>query len=173
MFSPNQHQAINPSNNFIIEILYMETIIPHTLQEVTINYKPSHNSSSLHKIATSKEAIDVLRLIWSDRMNYVEEMYLLLLNRGGCLIGYCKLSQGGTSSTIVDVKMILQVAIKANAHSLILAHNHPSGNIKPSEADLLLTRRVKESCKLMDIALLDHVILTTESFYSFADEGGM
>jgi len=82
-------------------------------------------------------------------------------------------SVGGLTGTIVDVRNILQTALKANACSVILAHNHPSGNPNPSEADIQITRRVNEAAKIMDIQVLDHLILLTEGYYSFADEGRM
>ena len=72
---------------------------------------------------------------------------------------------------MVDVKLLLASAIKANTSSIIVAHNHPSGNLKPSENDLRLTRRIKEGAKLLDITLLDHVIVTKDTYYSFADDG--
>jgi len=82
-------------------------------------------------------------------------------------------SVGGLTGTIVDVRNILQTALKANACSVILAHNHPSGNQNPSDADIQITRRVNEAAKIMDIQVLDHLILLTEGYYSFADEGRM
>jgi len=82
-------------------------------------------------------------------------------------------SVGGLTGTIVDVRNILQTALKANACSVILAHNHPSGNPNPSDADIQITRRVNEAAKIMDIQVLDHLILLTEGYYSFADEGRM
>jgi len=87
------------------------------------------------------------------------------------LLGIYPLSKGGVSGTMVDVKLLLASAIKANTSSIIVAHNHPSGNLKPSENDLRLTRRIKEGAKLLDITLLDHVIVTKDTYYSFADDG--
>ena len=104
-------------------------------------------------------------------MQHVEETYALLLNRANKALGFSKISVGGTTGTIVDIKVIFQTALKSNASSIILCHNHPSGNLKPSEADIKITRSIKEAGKLMDIPLADHLIITDESYYSFADEG--
>ena len=82
------------------------------------------------------------------------------------------LSKGSTCGSIVDVKVILQYALKANASSIIAAHNHPSGNREPSEADRKITERIKKACELLDVSLLDHlIILQDERYYSFSDEG--
>ncbi|MCW3071308.1 MAG: repair protein [Bacteroidetes bacterium] len=89
------------------------------------------------------------------------------------MLGFSKISQGGLSGTVVDAKVVFQVALKANASSILLAHNHPSGNLKPSEADLMITKNIREAGKLMEIPLVDHIILTDEGYYSFADEGSL
>ena len=81
-----------------------------------------------------------------------------------------KISQGGVSGTITDIRIILQSAFSKLASAMILAHNHPSGNLKPSEADLKITKKIKDAAKLMDIAVLDHIIVGDESYLSFADE---
>jgi DNA repair protein RadC len=145
--------------------------ITNRLSEVFVSYSPRVKPSQLPQISTSKEANECFREIWSNQMSYREEAYMLLLNRCNKVLGYSLLSVGGTTGTIVDVKVIFQTALKSNAHALILAHNHPSGNNKPSETDLRITKEVKEAGKLLGIQLLDHLILTEEGFYSFADEG--
>ena len=145
----------------------METI----LSEISINYKPNIKTSELPKIICSKDAVKHFREVWSDKMEYLEETYLLLLNRANKVLGFSKISIGGTAGTVVDTKVIFQTALKANASSIILCHNHPSGNLKPSEADIKLTRTIKEAGKIMDIPMSDHLILTDEGYFSFADEG--
>ena len=109
--------------------------------------------------------------VWSDKLQHVEETYILLLNRANKALGYSKISLGGISGTVVDTKIVFQTALKANASSVILCHNHPSGNLKPSEADIKITKVIKDAGKIMDIPLVDHIIITDEGFYSFADEG--
>ena len=142
-----------------------------TLSEISINYNPSMKLSTLPKILTSKDAEQQFRSLWSDKMNYIEEMYLLMLNRANKVLGFTKISQGTTTGTVVDAKVIFQTALKANACSIILCHNHPSGNLRPSEQDIRITKNIKDAGKLMEISLYDHLILTGEGYYSFADEG--
>ena len=96
---------------------------------------------------------------------------VLFLNQANQVLGYTQISEGGITETSVDVRMILQAALLTNSVSLILAHNHPSGNLKPSTLDIELTRCIKEAAKLMRINVLDHIIMTSESYYSFSDEG--
>ncbi|MBI4947121.1 MAG: JAB domain-containing protein [Bacteroidetes bacterium] len=143
------------------------------ISEIEINYKPLKKTSDLTKVTTSRDASDFFRQIWSERMQYVEEFYVLLLNRSNLIIGYLKLSEGGTNGTVVDAKIVFQASLKANAQAIILCHNHPSGNLKPSEADIGLTKKIKQAGITMDIPVLDHVILTYEGYFSFADEGLM
>ncbi len=147
--------------------------ITNKLSEVFVSYSPRVKPSQLPQISNSKEVNECLRSIWSDKMNYREEAYLLLLNRCNKVLGYSLLSVGGTTGTIVDVRVIFQTALKVNAHAIILSHNHPSGSLKPSENDIKITKEVKEAGKFLGIQLLDHLILTEEGFYSFADEGLM
>ncbi len=142
-----------------------------TLCEISINYQYKNKLSELPKVVTSRDAEKQFRAIWSDRLQYIEEMYLMLLNRANRVLGYSKISLGGTSGTIVDTKVVFQTALKSNASSIILCHNHPSGNLKPSEADQKITKSLKEAGKIMDIVLIDHLIITDEGYFSFADEG--
>jgi DNA repair protein RadC len=100
-----------------------------------------------------------------------EEFWVVFLNRSNKIIDKQKISQGGISGTVTDVRIILKMAIEKFATSLILCHNHPSGNNKPSDADITITKKIKESGILMDITLLDHLIITDGNYYSFADEG--
>lgn len=93
------------------------------------------------------------------------------MNRSNNTIGYAKISQGGVAGTVVDVKIIAKYAIDTLASSVILAHNHPSGNTQPSRADKDITQKIKDSLKLFDISVLDHIILTEDEYFSFADEG--
>lgn len=142
-----------------------------TLSEISINYKPLFKLSERPKVVTSKDAEKQFRALWSDKIQYVEEMSILLLNRANKVLGFAKISIGGTTGTVVDTKVIFQTALKANANAIILCHNHPSGNLSPSEADIKITKNVREAGKIMEINLLDHLIITDEGYYSFADEG--
>ena len=98
-------------------------------------------------------------------------MWCCTLNRASKVIVSYQLSKGGITGTIADVRLILSVALKTLATGLILAHNHPSGNLKPSEADIQLTQKVKDAAKLMDIEVLDHMILSSNGYFSFTDDG--
>src|ERR1700746_1941071 len=103
-----------------------------TLSEISINYKPKIKLSELPKVVTSKDAENQFRALWSDKLQHIEEMYMMLLNRANKVLGFSKISGGGTTGTIVDTKVVFQIALKSNASSILLAHNHPSGNLKPS-----------------------------------------
>ena len=100
-----------------------------------------------------------------------EEFWLMILNRANKIIELKKISAGGVSGTVTDIKIILKAAIEKTASGIIVCHNHPSGNIKPSSADINLTKKLKSACELVDISFLDHVIVSYNHFYSFADEG--
>jgi DNA repair protein RadC len=121
------------------------------------------------KIVTSKDVYDIMRAPMLDLPH--EEFWLLILNRSNSLLKKELISRGGIAGTVVDTKIIFKTAISHYASSIIVCHNHPSGNTKPSEADIKITKNIQEAGKIMDIPLLDHLIITEESFYSFADEG--
>ena len=121
------------------------------------------------KITSSHDAFQLLHGDMMD-LNH-EEFWLLLLKRNNEVIKKEMLSRGGVSGTVVDAKIIFKRALEETASGLILAHNHPSGNLKPSQEDINLTKRLKEAGKSLDISVLDHLIITDHSFFSFADEG--
>jgi DNA repair protein RadC len=139
--------------------------------EITVNYRHRIKPSLMPKLASSKDSADVLRTIWSDKLEHIEEFVVICLNRANRMIGWAKVSSGGLSGTVADPKVIFQIALKSNASSIILAHNHPSGNLQPSEQDIRLTRKNKEAGLVLDLQVLDHIILTSEGYYSFADKG--
>lgn len=141
--------------------------------EITINYKPLAKPLESYKILCSKDIYRILRTHWSDKINYKEEFYILLLNRANIIIGISKISEGGQSGTAVDPKMIFQSALKANAASIILAHNHPSGNLRASNADISITRKLVQAGTFLELPILDHIILTDNDYFSFADDGLM
>lgn len=157
----------NPIPNFLAET------IMYQLAEISISYKPAQKLSELQIINSSTDCEKLFRNFWSDDLNYCEEFIIMLINRANRVLGFSKISKGGIAGTVADPKIIFQNALKSNASSLILCHNHPSGNLKPSQADLDLTRKIKQAGQFLDITVLDHIILTEEGFYSFADEGLM
>jgi DNA repair protein RadC len=124
------------------------------------------------QIKTSFDSFQALKLFFDqDTIELTETFIVIYLNRANNTIGWMKVSSGGLTGTIVDVRIVLGTALKAAATSMILAHNHPSGNLHPSQEDFNLTKRIKEAAKFMDITVIDHLILTDENYYSFADEG--
>jgi DNA repair protein RadC len=143
------------------------------LAEVKVVYKKK--LSNLMKITTSKDCFDVLFSIYNkDTMEYQEEFLVLFLNRANRVLGWTRLSLGGMTGTVVDPKILFAMALLTGACSIVISHNHPSGNMKPSEADIKLTKQLKEAGKILEIPVLDHLIIVAEGcYFSFADEGMM
>ena len=123
------------------------------------------------KVIKSEDAYDVIRKFYGDEIEIYESFFILLLNRSNTCIGYAKISQGGCFGTVIDVKMIAKYVIDSFAQSVILAHNHPSGNTTPSNEDRLQTEKIRNALRLFDCKVVDHLILTQDQYYSFADEG--
>jgi len=121
------------------------------------------------KIVTSTDAARIFKPLLSDLVH--EEFWVLFLNRNNLVLDKMMVSQGGLTGTIIDVRIILKTALEKLACSLILCHNHPSGNLNPSEADKEITRKIKEAGKHMDIPVLDHLIIANDAYFSFADQG--
>jgi DNA repair protein RadC len=106
-----------------------------------------------------------------DSIEHIEEFKLLLMNRSNSVLGFMPVSKGGLSGSVTDVRLIYQGAIKANASGIIICHNHPSGNLNPSESDTKITQKIKEAGNLIDIQLIDHLIIVPEgTCYRMADE---
>jgi len=122
-------------------------------------------------IRTSQEAFSVMKSVMQDKP--YEEFWILLLNRANRLIRKECISEGGISGTVVDPKKIFKVALDYHATGIILGHNHPSGNIKPSESDIRITSKITEAGKLLEVSVLDHIIVTDNDFFSFSDQGMM
>lgn len=123
-------------------------------------------------IKNSDDVVKVLRNIFNaDTLQWTEEFIVVCLNRAHKVIGYYKVGSGGFSGVVCDPKVIMTMALQSAASAIIVAHNHPSGNINPSEADKTMTDKINGACKLLDMTLLDHIILTAHSHYSFAEEG--
>lgn len=122
-----------------------------------------------NKISKSQDAFEIFHSLMGD-LPY-EEFWLLLLNRANRVVKKVKISEGGISGTVVDPKKIFQICLEQHATSIILGHNHPSGTITPSEADNKITKKIKDCGLLLDVAVLDHIIVGDDRFYSFADEG--
>jgi DNA repair protein RadC len=128
-------------------------------------------SEALQKktISCSHDAFEIMQSTLSD-INY-EEFWILLLNRANKVIRKVNISEGGFSGTVADPKKIFKLALEYSASGIILCHNHPSGNLKPSDADIQLTRKLKEAGSHLDLPILDHLIIGDEKYLSFADDG--
>lgn len=141
--------------------------------DVKLTYKTKVKSSERPVIVLAE---DVYRLLVDHVYNegtiqYKEYLKLILLNKAGKLLGVAHISEGGIDETSADIRIIMQAAILGNASSIILAHNHPSGNLKPSTQDDLVTENLRKAAKLFNITLLDHIIVTDSGYFSYLDEG--
>ena len=121
------------------------------------------------QIKCSKDVADIFQPLLSDLSH--EEFWILFLNRSNRVISRMKLSQGGISGTVTDVRLVMKQAIEFLASGIIVCHNHPSGNLNPSESDSKITQKIKDAGNMMDIQLLDHLIISDKDYYSFADNG--
>lgn len=137
-------------------------------KEIKAVYEVKNNVRRV-KVNNSEDVVEHVRKVWPVDITYREAFVCVYLNQQNNTIGHTIISLGGITGTMVDVRMVFQHALVSNATRMILAHNHPSGSLKPSSEDIKLTNKIKEASKLLDIYLLDHVILTENSFYSFAD----
>lgn len=123
------------------------------------------------KITSSTDANVFIRQFFFDDIAIFESFFILMLNRANRTIGFAKISQGGVSGTVIDIRIIAKYCIDSLATSVILCHNHPSGNLTPSSNDLEITNKAVKALKLIDCNVIDHLILTENSFTSLADEG--
>lgn len=146
--------------------------VNYRVAEVKLTYRSKVKPTERPKITCSSDIHDLLKQNWDHgKLEFVEQFKVLLLNRANRVLGLYELSTGGVAGTVADPKLVFVAALKACASAIILCHNHPSGNLQPSAADIQLTKKIKEGGNLLDIAVLDHLILTSEGYYSFADEG--
>ena len=153
----------------------MEKKIPNRVSEIRVTYNPKVKKEERYVITGSKMAYQLFLEIWDlGTIEYIETFYMLLLNRGNQVLGYVKVSSGGRVGTVVDSRTVFAPALKGCATGIILAHNHPSGNTRPSNADIELTRNLKKGGELLNVSVLDHLIVTPfDGYLSFADEGMM
>ena len=140
--------------------------------EVELIYKTTVKPSQRPKINSVKDCYELLKELWNENtIEMQEEFKVMLLNRGNKVIGVYEASAGGLTGTVADPRLILAAALKSLAVSIILSHNHPSGNLKPSRADEELTQKIKCAAAYHDIKVMDHIIISSEGYYSFANEG--
>ena len=144
------------------------------VSEIEIIYRPAFKLSEKPKVTSSDMAYGILDQSWNqNRMELLEEFKVLLLNRQNRVLGVLNVAQGGFSEVMIDPKVIFSAALKACASGIILSHNHPSSELRPSEADIRLTRKMVDGGKLLGIEVHDHIIISAYEYYSFRDEGMM
>lgn len=144
----------------------------YRISEISVSYHPEFKATERPFIHGAKSAFQILCENWDHgKIQYVEQFKVILLNRRNYVLGIYEVSTGGVVGTIADPKVIYAAALKSNSSSIILSHNHPSSILTPSEADLSLTRKLVAAGQLLDIAVLDHLIISPDNYFSFADEG--
>lgn len=140
--------------------------------EIKISY--ANRNPTKVKIVSSKDAYDLIFDHWdSNTIELMEEVKIILLNNANVVLGVHELSKGGINQCTIDLKIILSIALKCLASSIIIVHNHPSGSLFPSDNDISITKRLKNACELVEIRLLDHLIISSYGFMSLADNGNM
>jgi DNA repair protein RadC len=140
------------------------------ISEIQVSYTAT--TTEKIKITSGQMAYNYFINSWSTAtIELQEEFKIMLMNKGNEVLGIYPMSKGGVSGTVVDLKLLFAVALKCNASAIIVAHNHPSGNLKPSEADKEITKKIKSGAEMLDIQLLDHLIITKNGFFSFSSEG--
>lgn len=143
-----------------------------SISEINLSYRPSPQSRKMNPIQCSNDAYRILKDLYNpDLICAREEFIVIYLNNTGRVLGHFKAFIGGISSVTCDLKIILGVGLKSLASSIILSHNHPSGNLKPSQSDLNMTKKVLKACQVLEIQLFDHILISDEGYFSFADEG--
>lgn len=160
------------TTNMVTDLLKIDDImnIDYKVGEVKLSYKPKFKNQQ--KVTCSEDAYRyMLSTYKKETICYKEYFKVLFLNQANQILGYTLISEGGITETCADVRLIMQAALLTNSIALILAHNHPSGNLKPSRQDMEITKQVRDAALLMRIKVLDHIILTDTKYYSFADEG--
>lgn len=140
-------------------------------EEIKLAYKPQLKAADRPVITKSRDCFNILYPLYDQNtIHHVESFIVLFVNRSNAVVGWKTISIGGTSATVVDPKVVFQTALLMNASGIVLSHNHPSGGLRPSVADLTLTNKINQGGKLLDINLLDHIILTGDGeYYSLAD----
>lgn len=150
----------------------------NNVAEIELKYSHKVKPSDRPQISSSSDAYEILNKVWNpDTRELQEEFKIILMNRANKVLGIKTISMGGISGTVADPKLIFATVLKAGASSVILAHNHPSGNLKPSEADMRLTKKMKQAGEVLETPVLDHIVLGHNAeilkYFSFADEGLM
>ncbi|TWF31730.1 DNA repair protein RadC [Chitinophaga polysaccharea] len=151
----------------------MELNNQYEVSEIEVIIKRSYNITKRPKINSSSDAADIFRELWdNDRIELQEQFKVMYLNQQNSILGVYQLSTGGMTSTVVDIRLLFGAAVKLAATKIILAHNHPSESLKPSQADIRVTRKIRDAAAVMDIELMDHIIITpSNGYFSLAEDG--
>ncbi len=149
----------------------MNTTQDPILTEIELSYRPKRSHHPVIK-SSADVYFHLLKFFPEENIALQERFVAAYVNRANRLIGVCNISTSGITGTVADPKLIIAVALKSAATGIILAHNYPSGNLQPSEADKEITKKIQSACKFLDIKLLDHIIVVPqETYLSFVDEG--
>ncbi len=141
------------------------------IAEIELRYKPSIKLPCLPEFFRSNDVYRIIMKFWDpQKIEFIEQLKIMLMRKNR-VIGICNISTGNVNNTIADPKLVFSIALKANATNIILVHNHPSGNLKPSRADQELTDKLAAIGRILDLTLADHLIITNNGYYSFLDEG--
>lgn len=145
-----------------------------TMKQYRITTMESDNNFRQTKIQNSDDSFEVIKQFWNEDIEIYESFFVLLLNKANKTIGWAKISQGGITGTVVDMKIVIKYVVDSLASGVIVAHNHPSGNLTPSQSDIDITKKLKNALSLLDTQLLDHLILTPDDrYYSFTNNGDL
>jgi len=143
-----------------------------SVAEVTLSFRPEIKPSKRPLVKCAKDVYEVLNKFWNaDQLELRETFFMILLNNHGRVMGIVELSHGGFTGVVVDTKMVFGVALKACACSIVVAHNHPSGNLKPSTQDIKVTQRLKAAGEILELPMQDHLIVSAEGYLSLEEEG--
>jgi DNA repair protein RadC len=162
-------RATNRNKARRVAVFGLGLIPKEGVPEIKIRYNRTRKSF-LGKVTNSKDAADFIRKVYSRGMLQLQEGFVVLyLNRANKILGYYKHSIGGIAEAVADVRLIYATALASASSGIVVAHNHPSGNLAASQSDIELTRKIRDAGKVLDILLMDHLIITRESYFSFAD----
>jgi len=155
-----------------VELLQEAEVDLFQVAEVELHYKSNVKPSKRPQIKSSKDGYHILLSKWDlEKIELVEQFKVLFLNQANRVLGIYEVSSGGITGTVADPRLIFAAALKAAACSIVLSHSHPSGNLRPSRADENITTKIKQAGILLDITVYDHIILSSEGYFSFADQG--
>lgn len=144
------------------------------VSEIELIYKSKVKASERVHVISSRDVYALFLNVWDkNKIDFIEQFKVTFLNRSNLVLGVCSISSGGITGTVADLRIVFAAALKMNACAIAVCHNHPSGNLKPSKSDEELTQLFSEAGKILNIKLIDHLIITNEGYYSFADEGAL